>query len=161
MRSVWWSRRAITLHVALIVAVPLFLTLGSWQLHRALRGNMLSWAYVFEWPFFACYATWMWWRLVHEETATAGDLLPVAARRRNKDPSAGGEHEGSGMDDARARANGAGAGVAGDERRQLLPAGESVPVPRDDYDPFDDEADPELAAYNRYLAGLHQQSPKR
>lgn len=160
MRTLWWSRRAITLHVALIVAVPVFLTLGSWQLHRALRGNMLSWAYVFEWPFFACYATWMWWRLVHEETATAADLLPAVARRRGKAPSTEGEPDVSGVHGA-APSDVAGNGEASDERRRLLPADESVPVPRDDYDPFDDEADPELAAYNRYLAGLHQQSPKR
>ncbi len=37
-----------------------------WQLSRALAGNELSWAYVFEWPLFAAYAVYMWWRLLHE-----------------------------------------------------------------------------------------------
>jgi hypothetical protein len=77
---------------------------------------VLSWAYTFEWPFFACYATWMWWRLVHEETAKAAEP--------HSEPG-------------------------------------SAPVPRSDFDPYDDELDPELAAYNRYLAGLHAERPKR
>ncbi len=29
------------------------LWLGDWQLHRAMEGNGLSWAYTFEWPLFA------------------------------------------------------------------------------------------------------------
>jgi len=105
-----WSRRAIGLHVALLLAVPSFLTLGYWQLDRALKGNVLSWAYTFEWPFFAAYATWMWWKLLHTEPA--GET-----GRYSKD--------------------------GGDER--VI----------DTYDPYD-ESDPELAAYNRYLAELNK-----
>jgi hypothetical protein len=133
MRSGWWSRRAITLHIALVVSIPLFLLLGAWQLRRALGGNVLSWAYVFEWPFFACYATWMWWRLVHEETALAREAAPVLES-----------------------ATGTGTGLSA----ATEPGLDDAPVPHADYDPYD-EADPELAAYNRYLAGLHAEQPKR
>jgi hypothetical protein len=62
----WLSRRSIGLHVLIIVIVPTFAALCIWQVHRALGGNELSWAYVFEWPFFAGYAIYMWWRFVHE-----------------------------------------------------------------------------------------------
>jgi hypothetical protein len=62
----WFSRRAIGLHALIIVIVPTFAALCIWQVHRALGGNDLSWAYVFEWPFFAGYAVYMWWRFVHE-----------------------------------------------------------------------------------------------
>jgi DNA-binding transcriptional regulator of glucitol operon len=55
------------LHLTALVVVPGCLALGWWQLHRALSGNTLSWAYTFEWPFFACYGVYMWWRLVHEQ----------------------------------------------------------------------------------------------
>ena len=55
------------LHLTAFVVVPGCLALGWWQLHRALSGNTLSWAYTFEWPFFACYGVYMWWRLVHEQ----------------------------------------------------------------------------------------------
>jgi hypothetical protein len=65
-RSIWFSRRSIGLHVLIVVIVPTFIALCIWQVHRALGGNELSWAYVFEWPFFAGYAIYMWWRFVHE-----------------------------------------------------------------------------------------------
>ena len=37
--------------------------------------------------------------------------------------------------------------------------GAGRPARRPDWDPFD-ESDPELAAYNRYLASLHAGQPK-
>jgi hypothetical protein len=80
VRSIWWSRRAIGLHVAVVVSVPGFFVLGWWQLHRALSGNDLSWVYTFEWPFFAIYAIYMWWKLLHEEPGLKVRFAP--ARRR-------------------------------------------------------------------------------
>ncbi len=79
-RRVWLSHRALRLHAVLLVVVPAFLAMGAWQLSRALGGNELSWAYVFEWPLFAGYAVYMWWRLVHETTEDAPPLSagPVA-----------------------------------------------------------------------------------
>lgn len=65
-KKVWFSRRAIKLHVVILIVVPAFLALCLWQISRALGGNSLSWAYVFEWPLFAAYAIYMWWRFVHE-----------------------------------------------------------------------------------------------
>ncbi len=65
-KNVWLSRRALKLHVVILIVVPAFLALCFWQLSRALDGNTLSWAYVFEWPLFAAYAVYMWWRFVHE-----------------------------------------------------------------------------------------------
>ena len=65
-KKVWLSRRAIKLHVVILILVPSFLALCFWQINRALGGNSLSWAYVFEWPLFAGYAVYMWWRFVHE-----------------------------------------------------------------------------------------------
>jgi hypothetical protein len=59
-----------------LVVVPGCLALGWWQLHRALSGNALSWAYTVEWPFFAGYGVYMWWRILHEQPAgpaRAGD----------------------------------------------------------------------------------------
>ena len=63
---VWLSRRALKLHAVILVLVPAFMALCIWQITRALNGNSLSWAYVFEWPIFAGYAVYMWWRFVHE-----------------------------------------------------------------------------------------------
>ncbi len=74
-KKVWLSRRALKLHVVILIVVPAFLALCLWQISRALGGNSLSWAYVFEWPIFAAYAIYMWWRFVHE---AAEDASPPA-----------------------------------------------------------------------------------
>ena len=63
----WTSRRAVSLHVALVVFVPGCVALTWWQASRALGGNTLSWVYTFEWPIFAAYAMYMWWKLVHDD----------------------------------------------------------------------------------------------
>jgi hypothetical protein len=117
VRQVWLSRRAIRLHVVILVVVPSFAALCIWQVHRALSGNTLSWAYVFEWPFFGGYAIYMWWRFVHEPFSAAD-----------------------------------GAASAFDDRPPGdLPRGDTVEA----------EDDPELAAYNRYLAALAAQDERR
>lgn len=92
-----------------------FSGLCYWQVRRAVSGNTLSWAYVFEWPLFAGYVVYMWWRLSQDDRQ--GDGAPGA------EPDAGG------------------------------PA--AAPPP------FVEEDDPELAAYNRYLARLHEQDRHR
>ena len=63
----WWSPRALSLHVTAVVVVGGCVAMCWWQVTRALGGNDLSWAYVFEWPFFGGYAVFLWWRLVHEQ----------------------------------------------------------------------------------------------
>lgn len=59
--------RMLRLHLTILIVLPGFLALADWQLHRALGGNSLSWAYTVEWPLFALYAIVLWWRLVQEE----------------------------------------------------------------------------------------------
>jgi DNA-binding transcriptional regulator of glucitol operon len=80
-KKVWFSRRAIKLHIVILIVVPAFLALCLWQISRALGGNSLSWAYVFEWPLFAAYAVYMWWRFVHEaaQDGSPGDTAAAHA----------------------------------------------------------------------------------
>jgi DNA-binding transcriptional regulator of glucitol operon len=66
-KRVWLSPRALKLHAVILVVVPACVALCVWQINRAVGGNSLSWAYVFEWPLFAGYAIYMWWRFVHEK----------------------------------------------------------------------------------------------
>jgi hypothetical protein len=105
-KKVWLSRRAIKLHVVILIVVPAFLGLCLWQIDRALGGNSLSWAYVFEWPLFAAYAVYMWWRFVHEaapdgppgdtaaadpggpDAAAPGDTTPVPETAQEKEEDA-------------------------------------------------------------------------
>jgi DNA-binding transcriptional regulator of glucitol operon len=94
-KRVWLSRRAVKLHLVILLVVPAFMALCVWQIYRAVNGNSLSWAYVFEWPLFAGYAVYMWWRFVHEDPdsapapdATAAQPAPApqeAARREDDD----------------------------------------------------------------------------
>jgi hypothetical protein len=74
------------MHATLAVLVPGCAVLCDWQVHRALSGNGLSWAYVFEWPFFAGYGVYMWWRLVHEQLTP---LSPVDPRAVAEVPNGG------------------------------------------------------------------------
>jgi hypothetical protein len=71
VRNRWLRRGAITLHVMAVLVVGVCLAGGWWQLERALSGNGRSWAYTVEWPFFAAYAGWMWWKLLHDEPGFA------------------------------------------------------------------------------------------
>ena len=50
-----------TLAAGLILCVVAF----WFELSRAIGGNALSWAYVFEWPLLAGFAIYMWWQLLH------------------------------------------------------------------------------------------------
>ncbi len=79
---VWFSRRALKLHAVILVVVPAFMALCVWQIYRAVDGNSLSWAYVFEWPLFAGYAVYMWWRFVHEKP----EVTPAAASENGHAP---------------------------------------------------------------------------
>ncbi len=72
MRERWLSRRAIALHIALVVWVPGCLFAGWWQVTRALDGNGLSYLYSVEWPVFAIVGVWMWWSLLHTDPETVG-----------------------------------------------------------------------------------------
>ena len=78
--SIWWTARAIGLHTTLAVVVPAFLALFWWQVQRVRQGNTLSWAYVFEWPFFTGYAVYLWWKLVHDQPDPVADPRSVSGR---------------------------------------------------------------------------------
>jgi hypothetical protein len=54
-------------HLLMVVSFWGMLWLGDWQLHRALSGNALSWAYTFEWPLFAGFAVVFWVKTIRDE----------------------------------------------------------------------------------------------
>ena len=90
VRSRWLTSGAIKLHVVAALSIAGMLWLFRWQLGRALAGNTLSWAYTVEWPLFAGYAVYMWWRLLHEQPEFADSKATLrrevrAARRQAKD----------------------------------------------------------------------------
>jgi uncharacterized membrane protein len=46
-----------------LLGIPLCIFMGLLQFDRALGGNQRSWMYVFEWPFFALFLFYMYWKL--------------------------------------------------------------------------------------------------
>jgi hypothetical protein len=127
-------------HLFAVVAVVGMIWLGDWQFRRAESGNMLSWAYTFEWPIFAIFGVVFWIKTVRDELKPSQGpgqapevQLPAGIGSAAWSGSAGGSGPG-----AVARANASSGG--GDP---------------DDDDPA---ADSELAEYNAYLARLSKEA---
>ena len=66
-------------HLLVIVSILGMLWLGDWQLHRALAGNALSWAYTFEWPMFAIFALVFWGKTIRDEVHPPAEAEPADA----------------------------------------------------------------------------------
>ena len=106
-------------HLLMVVSFWGMLWLGDWQLHRALAGNGLSWAYTFEWPLFAGFAVVFWAKTIRDEFRIKRGQVAVP-----------------------------------DDSQEGLPLGVVGSVQAGTAGPQDDE-DPELSAYNAYLARLN------
>lgn len=117
----------LALHVLAIVLVLAFLRLGWWQWDRATSptGSVRSYGYALQWPAFAVFVVFMWVKMVRDDLRPAHQAGEETARA-----------EEVAYDALSYRAGDAGTDTGRDT------AGDAV----------DDE---ELAAYNRYLAGLN------
>ncbi|GGQ78012.1 putative lipoprotein LprD [Couchioplanes caeruleus subsp. azureus] len=113
-----------------LVLIAGFLGLGWWQFSRATGGNTLSWGYTFEWPVFAAFVAFLWFREVQQE---------LKAHRRQ-------------------------AGKPAEEPDVPSPAGPAADTPVTVRRPVraavnrpaaQAGSDPELDAYNDYLAWLN------
>jgi len=116
-------------HLLMVVSFFGMLWLGDWQLHRALSGNGLSWAYTFEWPLFAVFAVVFWAKTIRDEFRIRRGEIP--------DPRAVAAKEAESLP----------AGVG-----SVVQAAGAVQSPG--IAPDEDE-DSELSAYNAYLARLN------
>lgn len=141
-RDIWWTRRALGLHVTLVLVVPTFVALFWWQVQRVREGNTLSWAYVFEWPFFTGYAVYLWWRLVHDQ---ADESAPL----------------GSGLAAGRPTAVAAQRQASSSDVRDVDGGAEAEDLAGDGEPDGEDGEDEKLAAYNRYLAELHSSGRRK
>ena len=121
-------------HAVALVLFAACLALGWWQVQRAGQGSLNSFAYAVEWPVFAGFVAFIWYREVQRA------LKPPAERESDSEASAssGGtanqsaEQGGTGQQDQQAQRN--------------------APVVTDD---------PELDEYNRMLAWLNANPHKR
>jgi len=130
-------------HAFAVFAAWGMLWLGDWQFHRAEGGNALSWAYTFEWPIFTIFGVVFWAKTIIDEYQLPGGSAnsSAAASSTATSSAAISDTAASGM---------LAAGPAG-------VGGDSLPARAHTAAMLDEEAgdDPELAAYNAYLAKLH------
>jgi DNA-binding transcriptional regulator of glucitol operon len=105
VRDRWLSKRAVLLHVAVLVAVPACAVAAWWQINRAQDGNDLSYLYSVMWPVFGVLAVVFWWMLIHTDYETVGlkgmqrqqaaasPTFPTARAEASVDPSAADDPE--------------------------------------------------------------------
>ncbi len=127
VRERWLSKRALSLHVAVLVVVPGCAVAAWWQVTRAEDGNQLSYLYSVMWPVFGLLGLWFWWMLIHTDYETVG---MKGLRRQQAAVQNDAAPQGRGRLDLVRR------------HRHRGPRGPAL------------EDDPELAAYNARLAGL-------
>jgi hypothetical protein len=100
--------------------------LGDWQLHRAIAGNSLSWAYTFEWPLFAIMGAVFWARTIRDELrihagSATGSTEPAAGSTESaagSTESAAGSTESAGTGPRESA--GTGPGEPGDRDREAV-----------------------------------------
>lgn len=136
-------------HAFAVVAFWGMLWLGDWQYHRAISGNGLSWAYTFEWPLFAVFGAVFWARTIRDEFRIRTGKVADPKKIREFEAAAA---------EARALA------ILDPTRPKALTSGPAITdiglgiTQADDWNkPWETEPedDPELDAYNAYLARLH------
>jgi DNA-binding transcriptional regulator of glucitol operon len=160
---------AFTLLVA--AAATAFLYMAWWQLLRfeSSSGSWQNLGYTLQWPFFAAFAVYVWWKLLreaddpaaepaHDPGEAAADPVTATDGTTAADPvTASVASTGTDCTDA-PRADSA------DTRQNPLPTQRPARTPAAEVVGAsarpDDEDDPELAAYNAYLAALHRRTLK-
>jgi hypothetical protein len=68
--SKYFSRRALGLHLALLLWIAMCATAAWWQVGRAVQGNSLSFLYSIEWPVIGVLGVLGWYALLNLEKAT-------------------------------------------------------------------------------------------
>jgi hypothetical protein len=63
------------LHLTLLAGLTLCVVAFTVEIRRAVHGHWGAWVYVVEWPIFAVFGTYVWWRLLHQgETSEHSDV---------------------------------------------------------------------------------------
>ena len=136
--------RWLALHVLVVAACVTMVLLGRWQWHVAHvhHGSIQNYAYAFQWWAFTGFALLMWLRVVRDAIprrvqVESAEATPDVATTR--EPASGASRPTGGEPAARETS-----GVA--YRRYVMPRTQP------------ETADPELNAYNAYLADLDRRN---
>lgn len=132
--------RWLLLHLLFVAAVVATALLGWWQWERAHEagGSFQNLGYALQWPLFGVFTIYLWYRVATMELR--GREAPDPADQPVTE-STGAEADEKVEEPEASR-----------RKRPLVPP----PAP-----PVDAEEDPELAAYNRYLADLNSRDERR
>jgi hypothetical protein len=138
-----------------VFLVLLFGRLGWWQWEKgqSARGTLQNLFYGLEWPVFAGAVLFMWWKMIREELSPRADETPPAPVGPGA-PGAPAAQLDAGPAGSEAPPAPGGAPARLPRKREAAVSAAVIPgqTPQDD----DDGTDEELAAYNRYLAALHE-----
>ena len=141
--------RWLALHVLVVAACVTMVLLGRWQWHVAHvhHGSVQNYAYAFQWWAFTGFALLMWLRVVHDAIPRR---LPGGSAESGG-PAASESTGGSGPNEISASRPTGGEPAASDAngvayRRYVMPRTQP------------ESADPELNAYNAYLADLDRRN---
>ncbi len=132
VRERWLSKRAVWLHLAVLLFVPGCALAAWWQINRAEGGNQLSYLYSVMWPVFGTLGLYFWWILIHTDYDTVG----LKGMRRQQEAASSDAHSTVAVTTSTAE----------------------MPAPQRDADLAVE--DPALAAYNARLAELAAKGPK-
>nr|WP_211178013.1 hypothetical protein [Pseudonocardia acidicola] len=125
--------------------------LSAWQWHRAgsAMGSAVNVGYALQWPLFAVFFGFMWWRFLRLEIRRLTGLDTDEIAEPPATPTAGADV---------APATTPSSGFAADDElpapRVADPVSSPFGVRRTPVAPVTDDEDPQLAAYNRMLARL-------
>lgn len=171
--------RWIAFTLIMLAAVTACLLLARWQYERfeSISGTWQNLGYTLQWPFFAAFAVYVWWRLLRDSVVPpqlAGrpaEHVPADGSGRAEGTrlpeDAGLAADGTTRPDGNGRPDGSAVSARTQPSRVHLdphrsgapathpPAGNAVIVGQRE---SDDDDDAELAAYNEYLAALNRRS---
>jgi len=71
VKSKYFSRRALGLHLALAIWICVCAVAAWWQVGRAIEGSSLSYFYAIEWPVFGIFGVLGWYALLNIDRASA------------------------------------------------------------------------------------------
>jgi hypothetical protein len=131
VRERWLSKRALALHLAVLIFVPGCAVAAWWQVNRAADGNQLSYLYSVMWPVFGLLGLTFWWVLIHTDYDTVG--LKGTRQQQALSPC---------------------------PEQVAAPASPVVAGPAPEAPRSSADEDPELAAYNARLSALAEKGPK-
>ncbi len=158
-----WSRRLLTprwvaFTLLVVVAVCAFLFMAWWQLHRfeSSTGSWQNLGYTLQWPFFAAFAVYLWWRLLRDAgRPSSGDDAGRVEGSPSTSLAVADEPADSFLPPLAPKSS----GPTGSTRDSLA-VSEAAAAGRQEraHSAAAEPDDPELDAYNAYLNALHRRS---